>query len=836
MADVEIGVVTQVDPLLVRPRGFESEIPARDMVGALQVDDEVTIQRTALRAYVTSRLGGAGGGAEVPEGGWTQEDLAEDSVGAPQLQTDSVERDKILAGAIDDVRLAQEAVTEVKIATDAITETKISDGAITTPKMTAGSIDGDRITAGTLDADRITAFSITGQQIQGESITADKISANWLEGDNLLIDGTATFASGYDPSGAAQAPKSVNPPENPEDGDLWRRLVVGKVVFNYYGPEPSADEQAFIDHLRDRGIAVETANDIQIYDWGFDSETLVILRSPEGAYEQHSDERIGDLDAPGGIITMSRYDARNAFDMAGSSSSGSSQAFEAWLDPHPIHAGAQPTDVENLYTSSDDYEYIGSLESGHYARWVEDGSSDSRSAVVDDDYLDPNIIFFGLWKATSLSSKGWDVFDAVVDQLLVTTTPRFEGLYAYKDGEWKRTDPDDVDFSLLAEPGTTVINGENIITGKIVSSTGAWEIDLDGNATFNEGTFKGAIEGASINIGDSTTSLEVSSSGQVMMRRPEIRSTLYLGDHSIKPGSGSLEFLIEGSNQIVDFRVSNDNLTVNDTRVSLEGHTHNYAPSSHTHNYAPSSHGDANHSTEYARVSGQTPSDIGNSNDTGGGTRWASERGHTHRLYVGSNSNLIVNTLSTQLGTSRTEHTDFRTEVGSSNDATIRSFAVRYYTSAASTTAVRMTSAGNMTYGTSTARVKDTIEPIWKSHYDSVLKITPRYYRSKAKADREDWSHYGFIAEEVAEVDPRLAIWSPKDMEDFFEKYPEEDKAQVPLEEMEPVAVDTDKLLALLYCVVQEQAEEIKELKKHTGVQLDAGDKELNGDKGENNE
>ena len=200
MADVEIGVVTQVDPLRVRPRGFESDIPGRDMVGALQPDDEVTIQRTALRAYVTSRLGGGGGGAEVPEGGWTQEDLAEGSVGAPQLQTDSVEREKILAEAIDDVRLAQEAVTEVKIATDAITETKISDGAITTPKMTAGSIDGDRITAGTLDADRITAFSITGQQIQGGSITGDKITANWIEGDNLLIDGNATFANNYDPS------------------------------------------------------------------------------------------------------------------------------------------------------------------------------------------------------------------------------------------------------------------------------------------------------------------------------------------------------------------------------------------------------------------------------------------------------------------------------------------------------------------------------------------------------------------------------------------------------------------------------------------------------------
>ena len=45
------------------------------------------------------------------------------------------------------------------------------------------------------------------------------------------------------------------------------------------------------------------------------------------------------------------------------------------------------------------------------------------------------------------------------------------------------------------------------------------------------------------------------------------------------------------------------------------------------------------------------------------------------------------------------------------------------------------------------------------AYADKALELRPVWYRSKAKADNPDWSWYGFIAEEVAAVDPRLVHW-----------------------------------------------------------------------------
>ena len=44
-----------------------------------------------------------------------------------------------------------------------------------------------------------------------------------------------------------------------------------------------------------------------------------------------------------------------------------------------------------------------------------------------------------------------------------------------------------------------------------------------------------------------------------------------------------------------------------------------------------------------------------------------------------------------------------------------------------------------------------------------VTNARPVWYRSKAPADREDWGFYGLIAEEMAEVDPRLVTFGYQD-------------------------------------------------------------------------
>jgi hypothetical protein len=64
---------------------------------------------------------------------------------------------------------------------------------------------------------------------------------------------------------------------------------------------------------------------------------------------------------------------------------------------------------------------------------------------------------------------------------------------------------------------------------------------------------------------------------------------------------------------------------------------------------------------------------------------------------------------------------------------------------------------------TSSRRYKREIEDIEAHYADNVLKLRPVWYRSAIASDRQDWSHYGLIAEEVAEIDPRLVHWAYRD-------------------------------------------------------------------------
>lgn len=61
---------------------------------------------------------------------------------------------------------------------------------------------------------------------------------------------------------------------------------------------------------------------------------------------------------------------------------------------------------------------------------------------------------------------------------------------------------------------------------------------------------------------------------------------------------------------------------------------------------------------------------------------------------------------------------------------------------------------------TSSARYKSDIEPMDLDRALAILEIAPVWYRSRAPADRADWSWYGFTAEAVAAIEPRLATWT----------------------------------------------------------------------------
>ena len=60
---------------------------------------------------------------------------------------------------------------------------------------------------------------------------------------------------------------------------------------------------------------------------------------------------------------------------------------------------------------------------------------------------------------------------------------------------------------------------------------------------------------------------------------------------------------------------------------------------------------------------------------------------------------------------------------------------------------------------TSSIRFKTNVEDLKIDTSNILSKMRPIWYRSLGQNDRKDWSWYGFIAEEIAEIEPRLVHW-----------------------------------------------------------------------------
>jgi hypothetical protein len=60
---------------------------------------------------------------------------------------------------------------------------------------------------------------------------------------------------------------------------------------------------------------------------------------------------------------------------------------------------------------------------------------------------------------------------------------------------------------------------------------------------------------------------------------------------------------------------------------------------------------------------------------------------------------------------------------------------------------------------TSSIKYKTDVETMQDSYADAILNSRPVWYKSTCKADNPDWGYWGFIAEEIAEIDPRLVHW-----------------------------------------------------------------------------
>lgn len=60
---------------------------------------------------------------------------------------------------------------------------------------------------------------------------------------------------------------------------------------------------------------------------------------------------------------------------------------------------------------------------------------------------------------------------------------------------------------------------------------------------------------------------------------------------------------------------------------------------------------------------------------------------------------------------------------------------------------------------TSSIKYKTDVQDLIDEYAKKALSLRPVFYRSLCKDDNKDYSHYGFIAEEVAEIEPRLVHW-----------------------------------------------------------------------------
>jgi hypothetical protein len=106
--------------------------------------------------------------------------------------------------------------------------------------------------------------------------------------------------------------------------------------------------------------------------------------------------------------------------------------------------------------------------------------------------------------------------------------------------------------------------------------------------------------------------------------------------------------------------------------------------------------------------------------------------------------------------------------------------------------------------GVSSKRYKTDIETI-KLPYseDIVYNSRPVWYRSLCENDRKDWSHWGFIAEEVSQIDPRLVDWG-------FDKN----------NNLQEESVFYNRYIPHICNVLQKQKQEIENLTKQLSLAL----------------
>jgi hypothetical protein len=122
----------------------------------------------------------------------------------------------------------------------------------------------------------------------------------------------------------------------------------------------------------------------------------------------------------------------------------------------------------------------------------------------------------------------------------------------------------------------------------------------------------------------------------------------------------------------------------------------------------------------------------------------------------------------------------------------VRSYNIKNITTGLAANVYISTSNATMYRSTSSIKYKTDVETMEDSYADAILGLRPVWYRSLGQDDPDSWGYWGFIAEEVAEVDPRLVSFGvPTDYERQYDEDGEPvDPAVADLTEPEGVQYD----------------------------------------------
>jgi hypothetical protein len=133
---------------------------------------------------------------------------------------------------------------------------------------------------------------------------------------------------------------------------------------------------------------------------------------------------------------------------------------------------------------------------------------------------------------------------------------------------------------------------------------------------------------------------------------------------------------------------------------------------------------------------------------------------------------------------------------------------------------VHVTSAGQLYRSTSSIKYKTDVETLEDQYADAILNCRPVWYRSVCDGDivdksrnKSEFGYYGFIAEEVADIDPRLVSWKTKEIVKTDDNWKDETVDLDP-SEYEAEGVNYTNFVPLLLNLIKRQKTELEALKE----------------------